>query len=257
MKLYKILFEQKGGNISYAPPDFALYTKQDGDETILGLLHIPSLEEFLKSGKPNTTNNDIYQFCAGMVVCRESTDGCLGAMQISVIASSPIWKGAGTSMYALASSYFGSPIISDRSHSDSIASKKAWAKIEASPEWKMAGIGLDNFAPTSPNKTYMDIQGTFPNRTATILDGPKTPEEIDDCPLPTKGGELSHPQAMQSVLGTANAYRYNGPLSAQPLVSNFQKVLPQLQELAGPNNIDINSLLTDSFVTLFKVRYKS
>jgi hypothetical protein len=125
-------------------------------------------------------------------------------------------------------------------------------KIETNPQWQIAGTGLDNYAPTSPNKTYMDFQGTYQNRTANVLPGPKTKIEIDDCPLPTKQGELSNAQDMAEVLGTANAYRYNGPLSAQPLINNMDKIMPDLQKTT---KINVPKLISQSLVQLFVTRY--
>jgi hypothetical protein len=255
MKLYHILFEQKG-SVSYAPPDFGLHLQDNSGYTWLGLIHIPSLKEFLQSGASKAQNEDVYGFCAAMIACADSNDKCLGAIQIPYVASSPNWKGAGISMFAFASDYFGSPITSDRSHSDSVGARETWAKIEASPQWKLVGDGLDNYAPTSPQKTYMDFQGTYPNRTAKILPGSKTPIEIDDCPLPTKQGELSNAEDMAEVLGTANAYRYSGPLSAQPLISNLQKAMPELETLAKTAGIDLSSFIIDSLEQLFLSRYK-
>ena len=248
MKLYNILFEE----INPTTPDFGLYSYVDGGYTWLGLIHIPSLTQFLSLNIQTPQINDIYRFCAAMIACNENAEGCLGAVQISYVASSPNWKGAGITMFALASSYFDSPITSDRSHSDSVAARKTWAKIETNPEWKMAGTELDNYAPTSPNKTYMDFQGTYPNRTANVLPGPKTNVEIDDCPLPTKQGELSNAQDMAEVLGTANAYRYNGPLSAQPLINNMDKIMPDLQKTT---KVNVPKLISESLVKLFVTRY--
>jgi hypothetical protein len=61
---------------------------------------------------------------------------------------------------------------------------------------------------------------------------------------------------MAEVLGTANAYRYSGPLSAQPLISNLQKAMPELETLAKTAGIDLSSFIIDSLEQLFLSRYK-
>jgi hypothetical protein len=70
--------------------------------------------------------------------------------------------------------------------------------------------------------------------------------------LPTKQGELSNAQDMAEVLGTANAYRYNGPLSAQPLINNMDKIMPDLQKTT---KINVPKLISQSLVQLFVTRY--
>ena len=265
MKLYPILFEadtsslpapidigKKKSFTSYTPPDFGLYVFDAGGQKNFGLVHMPSLQNFLLSGKQDPSDEDVFQYCAAMIAGREGGDQCLGAAELGFVAASNKWKGAGITMYALASDYFDSPVISDRRHSSSVAARETWAtKIETNPEWTKAGIGLDNYAPVS--KTYMDIKGTFPARKVSRRSQPKTKEKIDDCPLPTKGGELKDPEKMAELVGTADAYKYNGPLSAQSLIDNFES---KISKMENPMKIDIKGLIFDSVIRLFELRYK-
>jgi len=149
MKLYSILFEQAEKEfISYTPPKFALYV-QEGYENGLVLVNC---NKFLQSLK--NTDISINDYIAGMIVVQESYDGCLGAMQVTNVAGSPSYKGAGITMYALASNYYDSPLTSDRGHSSSVAAIETWVKIENSSEWKKVGQGLDNYRDSDLGKTY-------------------------------------------------------------------------------------------------------
>lgn len=277
MKLYSILFEQNKKFISYSPPVFALHVDEANDLR-LTLVHVPSLRKMLKN--QNVTSEMMLATAAGMISLEESGDTCLGAMQVGLVAGSPSWPGAGLTMYALASDFFGTPLTSDRKHSSSVAARETWAKIEKSSEWKKAGEGLDNYAKTPDgNKVYMDVQGTYPSRTVktrmrgevvlptdipnlqikdlTKNNGPRTPEEIDDCPLPTKLGSIKDAQKMSDLLGTADAYRYTGPLKAKPLVDNFERVraLASSKE-ENPMGTNLDILMRTLSSQLFKYRYK-
>lgn len=261
MKLYPLLFEQLKKLTSYTAPDFALFVFNDR----LILTHTDSLLSFFKN--PND-NVPVYKICAGMIECAERENDCLGAMQVSYVVGSPEWKGAGLSLYALASDYFGAPLTSDRDHSSSVAARETWAKIENSPEWKKAGEGLDNYAQTSSGKFYVNIQGTYPNRTAkprfksTSIGGTeetqsKTPQLIDDCPLPTKRGHVSDIEKMADLVGTADAYRYTGTLKAAPLVKQAENILIQtINPALNPKKLDAEQLLLRMSSVLFNTRYQ-
>ena len=269
MKLYKILFEQEQQLkklVSYTAPEFALFVIDDR----LILTHTNSLLNFLKNPPDQVP---IFKICAGMIECSERENDCLGAMQVSYAVGSPEWKGAGLTLYALASDYFGAPLTSDRDHSSSVAARETWAKIEKSPEWKKAGEGLDNYAQTPSGKLYVDVQGIYPNRTAKprikAVKGlvknvvgaeetqPKTPQEIDDCPLPTKRGYVSDPEKMADLVGTADAYRYKGPLKAAPLVKQAENILIQTADPAmNRKNINLEFVLVNMSKILFNTRYQ-
>lgn len=275
MKLYPLLFEQDQvmkSVTSYTAPDFALFVI---DEERLILVHTNSLLSYFKNP---TDQVPIFKICAGMIECTERANDCLGSMQVSYAVGSPEWKGAGITLYALASDYFGAPLTSDRSHSSSKAARETWAKIEQSSEWKKAGDGLDNYADTSSGKLYVDIQGIYPNRTAEprikpvkglvknivrALKGgaeetqPKTPQEIDDCPLPTKRGIISDPEKMADLVGTADAYRYKGTLKAAPLVKQAEKLFVKtIDPTLNPKKLDVLQIIKNMATVLFKIRYQ-
>lgn len=268
MKLYPLLFEQEQLKklTSYTAPEFALFVIDDR----LILTHTNSLLNFLKNPPDQVP---IFKICAGMIECSERENDCLGAMQVSYAVGSPEWKGAGLTLYALASDYFGAPLTSDRDHSSSVAARETWAKIEKSPEWKKAGEGLDNYAQTPSGKLYVDVQGIYPNRTAEprikAVKGlvknvvgaeetqPKTPQEIDDCPLPTKRGYVSDPEKMADLVGTADAYRYTGALKSAPLVKQAENILIQTADPAmNRKNINLEFVLVNMSKILFNTRYQ-
>ena len=273
MKLYPILFEQDLKKLtSYTAPDFGLFVY---NQERLILFHTDSLLNYLKNP---TEPVPVDSICAGMIECSKGENDCLHAMRVDYVAASPKWKGAGITLYALASDYFGTPLTSDRNQSSSVAAKETWAKIENSSEWTKAGAGLDNYAQTSSGKMYMDIQGSYPNRTAeprtkkvkgffknvlSVIKGgatetePKTPETDDDCPLPTKGGYVSDPEHMADLVGTADAYRYTGSLKAEPLVMRAEEIISDsAKPEINPTKKDVEYLLVSMSTTLFKTRYK-
>jgi len=179
---------------------------------------------------------------------------------VQYVVGSPKYPGAGITMYALASKHFDGPITSDRGHSSSVAARTTWAKIETSGDWKLAGTGLDNYALVNNQKTYVDIKGKYPSRTVswdkTNPTNPRTPEEIDDCPLPTKYGDVKEIDRMADLVGSANAYRYTGPLQPEPLISYGKEVL---KKLASPvinprkeNPVTVIAAMSDE---LFRLRY--
>ena len=270
--IYPILFEQdkKKNYISYSPPNYGLFVR---GEKALALFHVPSFLQYLKD-QNSVTFDDV---CAATIQVSDTGSGCLGALQVSVIAGSKKHPGAGITMYGLASDYYGAPLTSDRSHSSSVASRETWAKIERSPDWKIAGDGLDNYADAGNKKFYMDISGTYPSRSAKprLKKGggiggffknlllspetePRTPEKIDDCPLPNYGGEAMDAKKMADLLGTANAYRYVGPNKAAPLVQRAQEVIAKADsDLAmNPNKVSAATSLDMLVGQLFGSRYE-
>lgn len=281
MKLYPILFEAatppplpitKKTLTSYTAPDFALFVYEDA-ETRLVLVHTNSLLDYLSNPDGDVPFEDI---CAAMIECEERGSDCLGVMQVTLAAGSPKWKGAGISIYGIASNYFGAPLISDRDHSSSVASRETWAKIEKSSEWTKAGEGLDNYAKTPKGNIYVDIEGTYPKRLAeprikqdkklsitSFKDitpdktFPKTSTTVDDCPLPSKGGFILDPEEMADLVGTADAYRYTGPLNAEPLVKQGEKLLQLTRDAkVNPKGIHVKEVLLTMSTELFKSRYR-
>lgn len=257
MKLYNILFEEEEKKVkkftSFTPPDFALHVDEGNNS--LTLIHVESLKKMLKT--QHVKKDSMLETCAGMIELKDSDNQCLGAMQVGLIAGSPKWPGAGTTIYALASDYYGSPLTSDRGHSSSVAAREIWAKIEKNSEWKKVGDGLDNYANVNNKKVYMDIKGTYPQRTLNPKTNSSTAEEIDDCPLPTKGGSITDPEKMSELLGTADAYRYTGSLKAQPLIAHFEKIRDELSSKEeNPMGINLDALVKSLSTELFKYRYK-
>ena len=262
VKLYPILFESEKQIFSYTPPTFALFQI---DATVLSLVHVPSLIKHIKDGPKQSEG--AMAVIAGMISLRDSGDKCLTAFQVEYIAGSPKYPGAGITMYALASKHLGGPLTSDRNHSSSVAARETWAKIETDGNWKMAGTGLDNYAIVKHplfnqinNKTYIDIKGKYPNRTTSWNKDnpstPRTPEEIDDCPLPTKYGDVKDLDQIANIVGTANAYTYTGPLQPEPLIKHGQEVLQKLTgSLANPRNEDALTVITRLSEELFQLRY--
>jgi hypothetical protein len=270
MKLYQVLYEEKKNYTSYSPPDYGLLAK---DNNTLVLFHIPSFLKYLKNEK-SATYADV---CAATIQVKNMAKKCMNALQVSVVAGSKKHPGAGITMYGLASDYYGAPLTSDRSHSTSIAGRETWAKIERSPDWKIAGDGLDNYADAGNKKVYMDISGTYPGLSAKprLKKGggiggflknllisqktePRTPEKIDDCPLPNYGGEITNTRKMANLLGTANAYRYVGPNKAAPLVQRAQEVIAKADsDLAiNPNKVSAATSLDMLVGQLFGSRYE-
>ena len=272
MKLYQMLYEQdkKKNYTSYSPPDYGLSVW--GHNTLI-LFHIPSFLKYLKNEK-SATYADV---CAATIQVSDTAKKCMNALQVSVVAGSKTYPGAGITMYGLASDYYRAPLTSDREHSSSIAAIETWAKIEASPDWKIAGDGLDNYAEVGNKKVYVDISGTYPGRSVkprlkkdtggvggffkNLLFGqetePRTPETSDDCPLPSKDGEESDMKKMAELTGTINAYRYVGPNKAAPLVQRAQEIITETDRdlILNPKLLNIEETLYRMSVQLFSNRY--
>ena len=255
IKLYPILFEADKQLVSYTPPKFGLFQT---DKDTLSLVHVPSLVKYMRDGAKQSEG--AMAIVAGMISLGDSGNKCLTALQVQYIASSPKYPGAGITIYALASKHFDGPITSDRGHSSSVAARETWAKIEKSGEWKLAGGGLDNYALVNNQKTYIDIKGNYPSRTITWDKAnptqPHTPEEIDDCPLPTKYGDVKDINQMADLVGSANAYKYTGPLQPEPLIKYGEEVLRKLASpVINPRKENPLTVIAGMSDQLFQLRY--
>ena len=256
MRLYSIIFEETEKKTkkftSYSAPDFALFDVGDaagfGDD-LLVLMHVPSMTKALTEESGNYKE----LACAAMIETRESDDNsCLFARQVGRVASNPQWKGSGSAIYALASKYYDTALTSDRKGSTVDVAKRKWAQIDGDPQWKKIGGGLDNYAQTAQEKVYYKFTGTYPDIEAEKLPGPQTEIEIDDCQLPTRFGLAKKPEQMVKMLGTANAYKYSGPLDPTSLVAEGNRI-KQDPTVEG----DIDQFVTTAGIDLFEKRYKT
>jgi len=277
LKLYPILFENKvlsatkpedsfaalkassKQTTSFAPPNFALI---DSGDNVLVLYNVPEMINLLRLGVDTVA---VQKVIAGYIRLEESGNNCLGALQVSLVAGSPDYPGAGITMYKLASNHFGAPLTSDRSHSTSIAGRETWAKIETSGEWKKAGTGLDNYAETPKGKKWYRFSGHYPDRMGffATVDGsdetkPKTPQTVDDCELPNKEGDIDDPNAMAELVGTSDAWKYSGPLKAAALISNHSQFSAWVNEdpTRNPKKLKLTPILQALGMLLFRSRYK-
>ena len=272
MKLYQMLYEQdkKKNYTSYGPPDYGLSVW--GNNSLI-LFHIPSFLKYLKNEK-SATYTDV---CAATIKVSDTAKKCMNALQVSIVAGSKKYPGAGITVYGLASDYYGAPLTSDRSSSSSVAARETWAKIETSPDWKITGDGLDNYAQVGNKKVYVDISGTYPNRSVkprlkkdtggvggffkNLLFGPetepRTPDPSDDCPLPSKDGAEYDMKKMAELTGATNAYRYVGPNKAAPLVQRAQEFITETERdlILNPKLLNIEETLYKMSVQLFTNRY--
>ena len=285
MKLYPIIFTEGGAYIDYSEPDYALFT---GVDSTLILYHVPSLLSHLLVDNTHNRNNTKYiknklpatieDICAATISVYP-VDGCYGAMKVSLAAGSRKHPGAGITIYGLASNYFKKPLTSDRKSSSSVAARETWAKIEKSSDWEKYEGGLDNYAQVGNKRVYMDISGTYPNRSAkprfkkgtsavgnffknlvsTPDTQPRTPDTSDDCPLPNKLGNISSTSKMADIVGTANAYEYVGPDKANPLIQNGKRILERIKNnssFLNPEGRDIPTIIDMFAKGLFSSRYE-
>ena len=255
MKLYPILFEQTEPTnepavekpIRDTNPDrfsgskYALMNVLGGDEYVL-----INIEAF----KKRMTEDDSMppeEWIAAYADLDTSDDAghCSGATSISVMVASPLFPAAGYFMYCLMSKVVGGPITSDRDASTSNSAKKTWTRIESSGDWKK--IELDNHG----NNYYVDVQGTWPDRIVKKLPGPKTPTEDDDCNL--QGDSLT---AMNLKLGTANAYTYTGPYSADRTLRLGQELENDIADELGIASNDLDKIIRKAALILFDKYYK-
>ena len=272
LKLYPILFEKSREYIFYTAPEYALFVKT---ENSLVLFNVPSLMKYLK----DENSAQVDDVCAATIQVADMGDKCLGAKQVSIVAGSSKYPGAGFTLYGLASDYYQAPLTSDRNHSSSVAARETWAKIEKSNEWAKVGGGLDNYASAGNKKVYMDITGTYPNRSAkprfkkgtsavgnffknlvsTPDTQPRTLDTSDDCPLPNKLGNISSTSKMADIVGTANAYEYVGPDKASPLIQNGKRIIERIKNnssFLNPEGRDIPTIIDMFAKGLFSSRYE-
>ena len=219
------------------------------------LVHVPNFLGAIKAGISPTEPPMLYNVCAGTIVVGKSENNeCLGAYQVNIVAGSPKFPGAGSAMYAFASEFYGAPLTSDRKISSSPAAKRAWTKIETSGDWTKVGQGLDNYG-GYPRKY---VRFSPDHKVLKITTEPATPDEHDDCPLPTKGDDDLSVKKMASLLGTPDAYTYKGSLQAKPLVTRGKEILLVLnhkQTKMNPHNLPINQIVDDLGKNLFHERY--
>jgi hypothetical protein len=265
MKLYPILFEQTeptnepaGKPIRDTNPDrfsgskYALMNVFGGNEYAL-----INIEAF----KKRMTEDDSMlpeEWIAAYADLDTSGDAghCSGATSISVMVASPLFPAAGYFMYCLMSKVVGGPITSDRGSSTTDSAKKTWTRIESSGDWKK--VELDNYGDIFDEKRkgyakkYVDVQGNWPDRKVIKLPGPKTPPEDDDCGL--KGDST---EEINDKLGTANAYTYTGPYSADSLLSLGQELEQDIADELGIASNDIDQIIRKAALILFRKYYKA
>lgn len=255
MKLYPILFEQTeptdepavGKPIRDTNPDrfsgskYALMNVFGGSEYVL--VNIKAFKNRMTEDDPMPPE----EWIAAYADLDTSGDAghCSGATSISVMVASPLFPAAGYFMYCLMSKVVGGPITSDRDSSTSNSAKKTWTRIESSGDWKK--VELDNHG----DSYYVDVQGTWPDRKVIKLPGPKTPPEDDDCNL--RGDSLA---AINAKLGTANAYTYTGPYSADSLLGLGQELEKDIADETGMNSNDIDGIIKIAAKNLFRKYYK-
>ena len=264
MKLYPILFEQTEPTdepvekpIRDTNPDrfsgskYALMNVFGGNE--YALINIKAFKKRMTEN--NSMPPEEWIAATAELDTEESGGSCAGATSISIMVASPLFPAAGYFMYCLMSKVVGGPITSDRGYSTSNSAKKTWARIESSGDWKK--VELDNHGNSFEEDegkyvdTYFDVQGTWPSRKVIKLSGPKTPPEDDDCKL--TGYSLA---AMNLKLGTANAYTYTGPYSADRLLRLGQELEEDIADETGIKSNDIDQIIQEAAGSLFRKYYK-
>jgi hypothetical protein len=268
MKLYPILFEQTEPTneptavekpIRDTNPDrfsgskYALININDSDSEYV-LVNIQAFKTRLRDDRYLSPEEWIA--AAGEPETDSNIGSCSGATPISIMVASPLFPAAGYFMYCLMSKIVGGPITSDRGSSTSNSAKKTWARIESSGDWKK--VELDNHGNSFDENendwvdTYFDIHGTWPDRKLDKLEGPKTPPEDDDCKLP-KGNSSKE---INDKLGTANAYTYTGPYSAERLLNLGEKLLNDTASEIGKDTDYIHNFVQSEATKLFRKYYK-
>jgi hypothetical protein len=267
MKLYPILFEQQlkllspeqmkapksafnhlaATKTNYNAPTFALATWKSGYEQAFGLFHVEKYKKHVASGFAEPVESWL---CAYAGTTEQHSADCSGAVEINYIARSPEWQGAGSVMYALVSKHFNAPITSDRKSSTSDSAKKAWAKIEADSNWKK--VDLDNWKKNDDDaKDWFQFKGSWPNRTIYGSDKPATPNEADDCRLPP-----TSLHSINGVLGTADAWLYQGPLDSKQLLDHGKTVFSEIRrKYDGMSRDDLIEDISDKADQLFRKYY--
>ena len=265
MKLYPLLFEQTEPTdepvekpIRDTNPDrfsgskYALINIDDRNSEYV----LVNIKEFKTRLRDDRYLSPDQWIAASAELDTDNSGGrCSGASSISIMVASPLFPAAGYFMYCLMSKVVGGPITSDRDSSTSNSAKKTWARIESSGDWKK--VELDNYGDIfdKPRReyveTYFDVQGTWPSRKVIKLSGPKTPPEDDDCKL--KGDSLA---AINAKLGTANAYTYTGPYSAERLLDLGEKLLNDTAREIGKDTDYIHNFVQSEASKLFRKYYK-
>ena len=257
MKLYPLLFEQTEPTdepvekpIRDTNPDrfsgskYALINIDDRNSKYV-LVNIKEFKTRLRDDR--YLSPDQWIAASAELDTEESGGSCAGATSISIMVASPLFPAAGYFMYCLMSKIVDGPITSDRGSSTSNSAKKTWARIESSGDWKK--VELDNY--NDSDTYYVDVQGTWPSRKAIKLSGPKTPPPDDDCKL--KGDSLA---AINAKLGTANAYTYTGPYSAERLLNLGEKLLNDTASEIGKDTDYIHNFVQSEATKLFRKYYK-
>ena len=266
MKLYPLLFEQTEPTdepvekpIRDTDPDrfsgskYALININDSNSEYV-LVNIKAFKTRLRDDRYLSPEEWIA--AAGEPETDSNIGSCSGATPVSIMVASPLFPAAGYFMYCLMSKIVGGPITSDRGSSTSNSAKKTWARIESSGDWKK--VELDNHGNSFDENendwvdTYFDIYGTWPDRKLDKLEGPKTPEEDDDCKLP-KGNSSKE---INDKLGTANAYTYTGPYSAERLLNLGEKLLNDTASEIGKDTDYIHNFVQIEATKLFRKYYK-
>jgi hypothetical protein len=250
MLLYDFLFlaENTEGRNSFDAPRFALGYFNGwpaSDEETLVLYDT----EALKVQAEREGGANLMRVVAAMITVRESKEGCLGAMQVAYVASSerPEFKGSGKLIYGLASSYFDTPLTSDREHSTSDAGKEGWNKMTSSGQMKLIQP-LDNYLDTAQGREYVKVN---PDRSFTTSKTPSTSGEFDDCPLATKGEQGLDVSQAVNLTGAFGVYRA-APVSPNALLARHEQFKREMQA-AGNDKVD--TIVKTAGLALFKKRY--
>jgi len=248
MKLYRILFNEQNSNFTnYNPPTFALIDWRNGEDNGFALFHVENFKKWIENGKVDPFESWL---CAFAEINNKHDSDCSKAVEVNYMVRSPVWKGAGSAMYALVSNYFSAPITSDRKNSTSNSAKKAWANIESDSNWKK--VYLDNwFKHDKEKKTWYQFKGSWPNRTVYKSDKPSTPDTSDDCSLP---GASSRQKEIDPILGTADAWIYQGSLNSQQFLHHGNEAL---KEIAKKNDLFESDLkdIIESFADKLFTKY--
>ena len=265
MKLYPLLFEQTEPTEEpvekptrdtnpdrFTASEYALINIDDRNSEYV-LVNIKGFKTRLREDR--YLSPDQWIAASAELDTDNSGGRCSGASSISIMVASPLFPAAGYFMYCLMSKVAGGPITSDRSSSTSNSAKKTWARIENSSDWKK--VELDNHGNSFEEdegkfvKKYFDAQGTWPDRKLDKLEGPKTPTEDDDCGL--TGYSLT---SINANLGTANAYTYTGPYSAERLLNVGEKLLNDTASEIGKDTDYIHNFVQSQATKLFHKYYK-
>ena len=265
MKLYPLLFEQTEPTdepvekpIRDTNPDrfsgskYALINIDDRNSEYV----LVNIKEFKTRLRDDRYLSPDQWIAASAELDTDNSGGrCSGASSISIMVASPLFPAAGYFMYCLMSKVAGGPITSDRSSSTSNSAKKTWARIENSSDWKK--VELDNHGNSFEEdegkfvKKYFDAQGTWPDRKLDKLEGPKTPTVDDDCGLTGYSST-----SINANLGTANAYTYTGPYSAERLLNLGEKLLNDTAREIGKDTDYIHNFVQSEANKLFRKYYK-